>query len=94
MNDAPATKIKIMRDSIRCLVFGLLAFVPVIGLPFGLAALWISGRVRQREKRYWNPAKPQRILGLCCAVAGILGWALIVGGIVYSAVNANNRHDF
>ena len=64
MNDVPAAKIKMMKGSIRCLIFGLLALVPAIGLPFGLAALWISGRVRLTEKLYWNPAKPYRICGV------------------------------
>ena len=39
MNDIPAVKIKMMKGSIRCLVFGLLGLLPVIGLPFALAAI-------------------------------------------------------
>ena len=60
MNNDAGEKIKMLKGSIRCLMFGLLGLVPVIGLPFGLAALWVSGQVRVREKIYWNAAKPYR----------------------------------
>ncbi len=86
MNDVPAAKIKMMKGSIRCLIFGLLALVPAIGLPFGLAALWISGRVRLTEKLYWNPAKPYRICGVVCGAIGTILWASILVFIVGNAV--------
>ena len=74
MNNIPAAKIKMMKASIRCLVFGVLGLIPVIGLPFALAALWISGRVRVREKLYWNAARPYRIWGVVCAALGAVLW--------------------
>jgi hypothetical protein len=74
MNNIPAAKIKMMKASIRCLVFGVLGLIPVIGLPFALAALWISGRVRVREKLYWNAARPYRIWGVACAALGAVLW--------------------
>jgi hypothetical protein len=88
MNDLPAAKIKMMKGSIRCLIFGLLALLPAIGLPFGLAALWISGRVRLQEKLYWNPAKPYRIYGVVCGAVGTILWAGILIFIVGAAVIA------
>jgi hypothetical protein len=39
-----------LKSSLRCFVFRLLGLLPLIGLPFALAALWISGRVRAKEK--------------------------------------------
>jgi hypothetical protein len=89
MNHSPAAKIKMMKASIRCLIYGLLALVPVIGLPFGLAALWISGRVRKQEKLLWNPARPYRIFGVSCAAGGTLIWFIVVVLIVYHSVNNN-----
>jgi hypothetical protein len=86
MNDLPAAKIKMMKSSIRCLVFGLLALLPVIGLPFGLASLWISGRIRLKEKQFWNPAKPYRIWGVVCAAAGMVFWAGILAIVVARAL--------
>jgi hypothetical protein len=78
MNDIPAAKIKMMKGSIRCLIFGVLALIPMIGLPFGLAALWISGRIRVTEKQFWNAARPYRIWGVICAAMGTILWAGII----------------
>jgi len=46
MNTDAIAKIQMLKGSLRCLVFGLLGLVPVMGLPFALAALWVSCRVR------------------------------------------------
>jgi hypothetical protein len=77
MNELAAAKIKMMQASIRCLVLGMLAFLPLIGLPFAIAALWLSGQVRRLEKRLWNPAKPYRLIGITCAALGTIGWFLV-----------------
>jgi hypothetical protein len=90
MNDLPAAKIKMMKGSIRCLIFGVLALLPAIGLPFGLAALWISGRVRKQEKMFWNPARPYRIWGVACAAGGTVVWFLVVTLIVYHSVSSSS----
>jgi hypothetical protein len=68
----PAVKIKMMEASIRCLVFGLLGLLPLIGLPFALLAGWQSGVARAREKQHWNPARKLRLVGLACAIYGAL----------------------
>ena len=86
----PAEKIKMMKASMRCLVCGLLGLVPVIGLPFALAALCFSGRGRLHEKRFWNPARPQRILGFTCAVLGALVWTAVDILIIYNIINGHN----
>jgi len=78
MNNDAGEKIKMLQGSIRCLVFGLLGLVPVIGLPFGIAALWISGGVRAREKKFWNAARPYRLWGIACAAVGAEVWGVIV----------------
>ena len=74
MNADARAKIKMLNRSTRCLVFGLLGLIPVIGLPFALAALWISGRVRSMEKQMWNAAQPYRIWGVVCAAFGTVLW--------------------
>ncbi len=86
MNDLPAAKIKMMKASIRCLIYGVFSLLPVIGLPFGLAALWISGRVRQQEKHLWNAAKPYRIWGEACAAIGAVAWSVVDGLLIFQAV--------
>jgi hypothetical protein len=70
----PAVKIQMMRASLRCLVFGILSLLPFIGVAFALAAGWSSARARAKEKYFWNPAKPQRVFGVICAIFGALIW--------------------
>ena len=77
MNNIPAAKIKMMKASIRCLIFGLLGLLPIIGLPFALAALWLSGLVRAKEKLFWNAARPYRIWGVACAAIGAVVWSVV-----------------
>ena len=88
MNDIPAVKIKMMKGSIRCLVFGLLGLLPVIGLPFALAALWVSGQVRAWEKQFWNAARPYRICGVACATLGAMVWSLVDMFLIFRACNS------
>lgn len=91
MNTPADAKLRMLKSSERCLVFGLLALLPVIGLPFAAAALWLSGRVRRQEKEYWNAARPHRLIGVICAALGTVGWLLIVGLIAMNAIaHANN----
>lgn len=85
----PAEKIRMMKASMCCLVFGLLGLlVPVIGVPFAFAALWWAGQGRLYEKRIWNPARPQRILGFACAVMGAFVWTAVDAVIVYNIWNS------
>ena len=86
MNDIATAKIKMMKGSLRCLTLGLLGFLPIIGLPFSLAALWASSSARRQEKRFWNSAKPQRILGLICAIFGALLWSVVDTILIFRAV--------
>jgi uncharacterized membrane protein len=83
----PAMKIKMIQASLRCLVFGLLGLLPIIGVPFALAALWTSYSARRFEGQFWNPAKPQRILGLICASFGALIWSALDTILIYHACN-------
>ncbi len=89
MNTDARAKIQMLQSSIRCFVCGLLGLIPVLGLPFAFAALWISGRVRVREKLYWNAAKPYRIWGVLCAALGTLFWGVIVSLFMYHAAVGN-----
>lgn len=85
-NDIPAAKIKMMQASLRCFIFGLLGLLPVIGPPFGLAALWISGRVRAKEKLFWNAARPYRTWGVVCAALGVPIWSVIDTLLILSRI--------
>jgi hypothetical protein len=86
MNSNASEKIKMLKGSIRCFIFGVLGLLPVIGLPFGLAALWVSGRVRAKEKIFWNAAKPYRICGVVCAAVGTVLWTGVLAIVVARAL--------
>ena len=84
--NASAAKIQMLNGSMRCFVFGLLGLLPVIGLPFAFAALWIAGSVRMKEKQFWNAARPYRIWGVVCAAGGTIFGGFILTIVVYQAV--------
>lgn len=82
-DDIPTAKMRMLKNSLRCFACGLLGLLPVIGLPFALAALWISGRVRASEKKFWNAAGPYRIWGVVCAALGTILWSFILTIVLY-----------
>ena len=92
MNDTiPRARIRMIKSSLRCFVFGLLGLLPLIGLPFALAALWISGRIRLQEKLLWNAARPYRIWGVVRAALGTVFWGFMLIIVVYSAINSSGN---
>jgi hypothetical protein len=91
MNNAAVTKIKMLQNSLRCFEYGLIGLLPVIGLPFAAAALVISGRVRAKEKVFWNAARPYRIWGVVCAALGTIFWFLLVALVIYNSTSSDSR---
>jgi len=87
MNSTTADKIKMLKGSMRCFAYGLLSLIPLLGFPFAVAALWISGQVRASEKKHWNAARPYRISGVICAALGAIFWFAVISLIVFSAVS-------
>lgn len=85
-DDIPSAKIRMLKSSMRCFVFGLLGLIPLIGLPFALSALWISGRVRVKEKQLWNAARPYRTWGVVCAAVGTVFWFSILSLVICNSV--------
>ena len=71
--------------SMRCFVFGLLSFIPVLGLAMAAIA-WIHGStVLRRCGKEWNPALPYlrwgRLLGLIGAFSSTVVFALLLAAI-------------
>jgi hypothetical protein len=87
MNSNASEKIKMLKGSIRCFVLGTLALLPIIGLPFALGALWVSGVVRAREKKFWNAARPYRLWGITCAAFGAVIWSVVDTFLIFHALN-------
>jgi hypothetical protein len=86
MNTDASAKIQMLKSSLSCFTFGLLGLIPLLGLPFAFAALWISGRVRVKEKLFWNAARPYRIWGVVCAAVGTVLWLGILAVVVARAL--------
>jgi hypothetical protein len=83
----PEMKIKMMKSSLHCFVLGLLSLLPIIGLPFAIAALWVSGQARTHERYFWNVARPYRVCGLVCAALGAIIWSGVDMFLIYHAIN-------
>lgn len=86
MNTDASIKIQMIKGSLRCFVFGVLGLLPVIGPPFALAALWISGRIRVKERSYWNAARPYRIWGITSAAVGAIIWSGVDTLLIYHSI--------
>jgi hypothetical protein len=62
----PMTKVEMIERSLRCFGYGLIALLPVVGLPLAVLAIGQYLRVKRGQGDMWNPA--QRYLfwgGLC-----------------------------
>ncbi len=86
MNNDAMEKIVMLRSSMRCFVYGLLGFLPVIGLPFAILSLWNSGRARVRERKYWNAAKAYRIWGVVFSTIAMLSALSTIAFLVINSI--------
>jgi hypothetical protein len=80
-------KLEMIKASIRCLVLGLLSLLPVIGVGYAVFALWYSFSARRKERAFWNPARPHRVIGLICASFGGLVWGGFDTVVIYRIIN-------
>jgi hypothetical protein len=94
MNPDAEARIRMLENSLRCFVCGLLGLLPVIGLPFAVAALVLSGQIRAGQKKYWNAARPYWLTGVLSATAGTVFWSFILMLIIYSAVSNSNGSGY
>jgi hypothetical protein len=78
-----ATAIKI---SLRAFAWGIVGFLPVIGLLPGFYALSCWNRVRTQFGNEWNPASRYLITGVVLSTMGIIGSICLVFGIIASIV--------
>jgi len=85
-DDIPSAKIQMLKSSLRCFAYGLLGLLPIIGLPFAIAALVVSARVRTEQKKIWNAARPYWIWGVVCAAIGTVLWSVVDIILIYNAM--------
>jgi hypothetical protein len=89
MNADIEARIRMLKSSLECFACGLLGLLPLIGFPFAVAALVISGKVRVRQKKFWNAARPYWLGGIACGCAGIFLWGAVWILILFRALNPN-----
>ena len=92
MNTDIEAKIQMLKSSLECFAFGLLGLLPLIGFPFAVVALIISGKVRVRQKKFWNAAKPYWIWGIVCGSLGIFLWGAAWILILFNILNPDSSN--
>jgi len=83
-------KVAMLQNSLRCLIFGLLGLLPILGLPFAVASLVLAGKVRQAERHHWNPARAYCLWGGAAAALGTIFW-FIIGVLIAASIISNSR---
>jgi hypothetical protein len=85
----PMQKLTMMKQSIGCMALGLAGMLPVIGICCAIIAFYLSYAARQKEKLFWNPARPHRIIGLVSAAFGALVWGGVDTIVIFRILNPN-----
>lgn len=70
-------RIEAIESSLRCFACGLLALIPVLGVPCVLMA-FSAYRQSRLPAQEWNPARRYAVAGLICAVLGLLMTILVI----------------
>ena len=82
-------KVWLIQSSLRCFVFGLVALVPILGVPFVLLTLVAFLRARALIRGKWNPAGFYLYAGLASAAVGALISAVILLSIASTLIAAS-----
>jgi hypothetical protein len=88
-SDSPLRRrIAAIELSLRCFVYSLVGLVPLVGLPFAMAAIVRSRRVPKADAPDWNPANRYLAAARRLAPLGFLTSAvfLVLAGVVLPAV--------
>lgn len=73
-----ANRIAVIEDSLRAFAFAWPGLIPVLGLPFAIAALSVGLRARNRERDGHNPAARYRTAALCLGSIGTAASFLVL----------------
>ena len=87
----PADKVRVIEQSLRCFVFGLLSLIPLLGLPFAVLAVFRHLNARSQGDREWNPAKLYLVWGFGLAW---LGGLISLGALALFVIGLTKLYDF
>jgi ABC-type transport system involved in cytochrome c biogenesis permease component len=65
-------KVLALQAALRCLTCGLLALIPVIGLPFAIAAMIFHVQASGHAPDDWHIARRYALLGMLFAALGLV----------------------
>lgn len=65
-------RIALIRRSLTAFVCGLVGLVPVLGMPFGAAAIVLFVTVRRSKGTEWNPAESYLDRAVVLALIGLI----------------------
>jgi hypothetical protein len=74
-------KVFAIRAALRCFTCGLLSLVPVLGIPFALAALVFHTKASGHAPDNWNVARRYATLGALFAALGLVLNVTAIGGL-------------
>jgi hypothetical protein len=80
-------RITAIRRSLTAFVWGMMGFLPVIGLIPAVCALSHWWAVRSKYRAEWNPASLYLRAGVALALFGVLSTALLVVAIAIAITN-------
>ena len=77
------SRIQMLEWSLRCFGLGIIALIPVVGLPAALISIFYFVRVRLRSCEQWNAASPYLLAGIWLSGLGLFLSLVGVGAILY-----------
>lgn len=81
-------RIAAIEKSLSVFVWGIIGFLPVVGLLPAVHALVSARRVRSRYGRQWNPASAYLRAGAVLALLGVLGSLLVIAVVAFAVANS------
>jgi hypothetical protein len=65
-------KVLALQSALRCFTCGLLSLIPVLGIPFALAAMLFHAKASDHAPDDWHVARRYALLGMLFAALGLL----------------------
>jgi hypothetical protein len=76
MNSTEARQIRMLERSLDCFRYGFVGLVPIIGVPWAVAAVRGYVHARAAGRDLWNPAAHLAMSGFVLGLCGMLWFAL------------------
>ncbi len=78
----PELRIALAQRCLRVYASGLLGLIPLVGIPFGLAALILGSSVCFRRRKAWIPGRLYAWIGMCLAPPCLVYQGMLCGTLL------------